>query len=142
VRKEDWLAHIHAHPHAFLAAAISTVVSLVLMIGGLLAVRWLLVRLPADHFVRRHQHATWVKVLRGIAAFALMAAGIAMMVLPGPGILAFLMGASLVDHPIRQRIILGILRRRHVRKVMDRLRLRAGKQPFVIPERVASPSHA
>ena len=120
-------------------ALCSTVVSLVLMVGGLVAMRWLLVRLPADHFVRPHDHSRWVKVLRSALAFVLIVAGIAMMVLPGPGILTFLVGVSLVDHPIRDRLVIALLRRKHVHHAIDRLRLRAGKQPFVLPEH--SPSH-
>jgi uncharacterized membrane protein YidH (DUF202 family) len=140
VRYQDWLARVRAHPHALHFAIASTIVSLALMIGGLLAVRWVLVRLPPDHFVRKHEHSRTVKIVRAVAAIALMAAGVAMMVLPGPGIVAFLVGVSLLDLPIRHRIVLAILRRKHVHHALDRMRLRAGKPPFVIPEHAHSPS--
>lgn len=136
----DWLSRIQAHPHALRVALFSSCVSLVVMIGGLLVMRWLLVWLPADHFVRRHDHSRFVRILRGGLALVLVAAGLAMMVLPGPGILTFLVGISLVDLPIRHRVVIALLRRKHVHHAIDRLRLRAGKAPFVLPEH--SPSHA
>ena len=111
--------------------------SIAMFVGTLAAIPWLVRRLPADHFVRPPpKHSLPKMIARNILGFILVAAGIAMLVLPGQGVLTILLGLSIVDLPIRQRVFRWLLLRPKVVEVMQGLRTRAGKPPLVIPEHV------
>lgn len=96
------------------------------------------VRLPADHFVAdRHERLArrgffaWCwrigKNLLG-AVFAL--AGVAMLLLPGQGLLTILIGLLLLDFPGKRALELRLLRRPALRGFLDRMRQRRGVPPF------------
>jgi hypothetical protein len=87
-------------------AAIATVVLLI----GFLVLPAVVVQLPQDYFVRdrrvpvrharRHPLVWWlVSVLKNILGLVLVVAGIAMLVLPGQGLLTILMGLGLLNFP-------------------------------------------
>src|SRR5690349_17309313 len=78
------------------------IVSVVGFFGSLVAIPLILVRLPPHYFDERHPRK-WMEhhhpalrlighVLKNVAGFVLLAAGIAMLVLPGQGILTMLIG--------------------------------------------------
>ena len=116
---------------------IVAIASIVMFVGTLAAIPWLVRRLPADHFVRPPpKHSLPKMIARNVLGFILIAAGIAMLVLPGQGVLTILLGLSIVDLPIRQRVFRWLLMRPKVVEVMLGLRARAGKPPLVIPEHV------
>ncbi|MBV1862761.1 MAG: PGPGW domain-containing protein, partial [Nannocystaceae bacterium] len=116
------------------------VVSAVMFVGTLVAIPWLVARLPVDVFVAprratpsesRHPVIAFVRSLaRNTVGVCLVLAGIAMLVLPGQGILTMLLGLALVDFPGKRRLELRLLRQRHVRKSLQWLRKRAGRDPL------------
>lgn len=116
------------------------VLSVVMFFGTLLAVPRLVARLPADYFVGPRapappgtRHPAWVFVaglLRNLAGVVFVAAGIAMLVLPGQGILTILLGIALLDFPGKRRLEQRLVRQRHVRKSLAWMRERAGKEPL------------
>ncbi len=113
---------------------IVAIASIAMFVGTLAAIPWLVRRLPVDHFVRPPpKHSVPKMIARNVLGFILVAAGIAMLVLPGQGILTILLGLSIVDLPIRQRVFRWLLLRPRVVEVMQGLRTRAGKPPLVIP---------
>ena len=113
------------------------VFSVGMLLAGLIAVPIVIRRLPTDHFVtERSQRLTspvlWL--LRQIAGWLLIVAGIAMLVLPGQGILTILLGLSLVDFPMRKRAERMVLRSRKVQAMMQWMRLRGHKPPLRFPD--------
>jgi hypothetical protein len=100
------------------------------------------VRLPADYFDVRvprqfltHGHIAlrWTfVVLQNIVGFILVLAGIAMLVLPGQGVLTILIGVSLMDFPGKRRLEARLIGQRMIFAGVNRLRARFGKPPFVI----------
>jgi hypothetical protein len=116
--------------------------SILMFVGGLVGVPWLVVRMPADFFLRhdrprphRHPvvHAVLV-VLRNLLGWALLAAGIAMLVLPGQGLLTILVAIALMDFPGKRRVELALVRERHLHRAIDWIRRRAGRPPLVLPD--------
>jgi hypothetical protein len=97
-----------------------------------------LARMPADYFVRSYAgpraHPALV-VLKNVAGVCLVLLGVAMLFLPGQGILTILLGLGLVDFPGRRRIELSVMRRATVLGAVNALRRRAGRPPLEIPER-------
>ncbi len=113
--------------------ALGTVVGLVLFVAGLFVVRWLLVWLPCDHFIRPEpQRTAVVRVARQIGGGGLVLLGLAMLVLPGPGIVTIALGVALFDSPKKHEILRKILSGKRVRKALDDLRARGKKGPFVL----------
>ncbi|MGB3968347.1 MAG: glycosyltransferase family 87 protein, partial [Planctomycetota bacterium] len=95
------------------------------------------VRLPADHFVPTLAARPARNALGWLGHFAknalgvvLALAGIAMLVLPGQGILTLLVGLLLVDFPGKRRLELALVRRPPVRAFLDRIRTGRGCEPF------------
>jgi hypothetical protein len=56
--------------------------------------------------------------------------GLAMLVLPGQGILTILIGVMLLDFPGKRRWELWLIRRRGVRHSIDWIRQRAARPPL------------
>jgi len=112
------------------------IVSVAMFVGTLAAIPWMVRRLPADYFVRPSPERSFQrKVARNILGSALIAAGIAMLLLPGQGIITILLGLSIVDLPIKHRIMRWLLQRPRIQEGIQRLRSKAGKPPLVIPAR-------
>jgi Putative transmembrane protein (PGPGW) len=110
------------------------IVGVVMFLGMLLAIPWLVRRLPADYFVQPPpEHSLVKKVVRNVAGAVLIAAGIAMLVLPGQGIITILLGLSIIDLPIKHRIMRWLLLRPTIQAGVQQLRARSGKPPLIIP---------
>ncbi|HVH43633.1 MAG TPA: PGPGW domain-containing protein [Labilithrix sp.] len=110
------------------------IVSITMFVGTLAAIPWLVRRLPADYFVRPPpKHSLAKTIARNVLGFVLIAAGIAMLLLPGQGIITILIGLSIVDLPIKHRAIRWLLQRPKIQEGVQRLRSKAGKPPLVIP---------
>ena len=128
-----------------LIAGVALVVSIVVLALGVVLAPIVVTRIPADYFMRtRARHSMppagsgplrmalfW---LRNAAGAVLVLAGVAMLVLPGQGVLTILAGLSLLTFPGKRELELRILRVRAVRHPIDKLRKRAGKPPLQLDD--------
>ena len=111
------------------------VVSLVLTV---LLLPLVVVRLPADYFViggeerrARRGPAAWLwRLAKNLLGAVFVLAGIAMLVLPGQGVLTILIGLMLLDFPGKKALERRIARRPAIRGFLDRLRARRGVPPL------------
>ena len=111
------------------------VVSIVMFIGTLAAIPVIVRRLPFDYFVRPPPRRPWpVKLLRNGLGFALIAAGIAMLLLPGQGVVTILIGLSIIDLPVKHRVLRWLLTRPKIQEGVQRMRSKVGKPPLAIPQ--------
>ena len=123
---------IHDHPGWVTGL---TVLSVVTLVASALLVPAYLARMPADYFVRsassvRREHPVmWV--LRNLFGGVLLLAGIAMLVLPGQGILTILFALEVMEFPGKHRIELAIVRLGPVLRTVNWLRKRAGRPPLL-----------
>jgi hypothetical protein len=101
--------------------------------------------MPADYFVtakpppeswRGHHPVLRVAILAVKNAFGglLVLAGLAMLVLPGQGLLTILIGLMLVDFPGKRRLEMLIVRRRPIHRAIDWIRRRAHQPPLQLPD--------
>ncbi len=74
-------------------------------------------------------------VSRNVIGLALLLAGMAMLVLPGQGILTMLLGVVLLSFPGKLTLITWLISLPGVRRSLDWLREKQGKQPFIWPEK-------
>lgn len=117
--------------------AIVAIVSLVLPAVFLPLV---VVRLPADYFVasarelrQRRSPLGWVLLaLRNLLGVLLLAAGVALLFLPGQGLLTMLIGLLILDVPGKRALELRLVRRPAILSELNRLRARHGKPPLVV----------
>ena len=119
--------------------------SLILFFGSLILMPVLIARMRADYFVTpdpdrdswlgRHPAArTTARVLKNSGGVVLLIAGLAMMVLPGQGIITLLVALSLLDFPGKRQLELRLVRQPQVRGAINWIRGRAGRRPIQIPD--------
>lgn len=110
------------------------VASAVMFVGTLVAVPVFLVKVRDDYFSRpRRSQSLPLKILRAVLGLGLVAFGAAMLVLPGQGLLTILLGLSVLDLKIKDRMIARILSVPKVHGTIDRLRRKAGRGPLEVP---------
>ena len=114
-----------------------------LVLSGVL-VTLILVQLPSDHYSRTRiaplatangglvslLASGAVLVIRNVLGWVFVVAGIAMLVLPGQGLLSIIAGLVLIDFPGKHRLERRLLASHVVRDAMNWLRRRAGRPPF------------
>jgi hypothetical protein len=128
---------LHLSPPVEVALVVASVV---MFVGTMVAVPVFLVRIPDDYFARpRATRALPAKILRTAIGVTLIALGLAMIVLPGQGVLTILVGLGILDVPLRERLILRILCVPKVHRAIDNLRHKRGKGSLLLPGSCAAP---
>ena len=118
--------------------------SVVAFIATLIAIPFLVINMSPFYFLDpRPEVASWRgrhPALRTVARMAknmmgalFVLAGIAMLVLPGQGVLTILIGLTLIDFPHKRDLELLIVRQRQILWLINRMRTKAGRQPLVLP---------
>ncbi len=131
----DWI-HDHGTLLSWLTGA-----SAVMFVGTLIALPAMVVRIAPDYFAHERRppsrwahHHPVVRVLFHIGKNAIgivfIIAGIAMLVLPGQGLLSLVIGFFLLDFPGKYRVEKWLVRRRRVLGAINWLRTRAGREPI------------
>ena len=116
--------------------------SVVTFVGSLVAVPWLIGRMRADYFLthwqtvqarhRRHPAlALTVFLARNALGLLLVAAGLAMLFLPGQGLLTVLIGVCVMDFPGKRGLLQRLVRGPKVQGALNWIRRKRGKEPFV-----------
>ena len=115
--------------------------SVLTFIGSLVAIPWIISRLPANYFIRHRQlvekrHELYpvlariTFICRNIVGFGFFLTGVAMLVLPGQGILTIVIGISFMDFPKKQQLIDHLVRHPKVIRLLNWIRLKEKKPPF------------
>ena len=118
--------------------------SLLMFVVSLVAFPLVIVFLPQDYFVRHHRDpsrqtrrhpAVWLtlSILKNAFGAILILAGTAMLVLPGQGLLAILVGVMLTNFPGKYALERRIISRPAVSKAVHRIRDMAGRPQLEIP---------
>jgi hypothetical protein len=105
-----------------------SVFSIVAFVGSLLALPYLIVRMPADYFVSPEpKRPVAVRLLRN------MAAGVAMLFLPGQGVLTILAGIAFSSFPKKRDIERWLVVHGKALPALNAIRRRGGQPPLVVP---------
>ena len=119
-----------------------TLLSLVFFVGSLIAIPFILVRLPADFFdIRVPRH--WMKdhhpvlrllghLLKNVVGVVFLFAGFLMLFLPGQGILSMLIGISMLDFPGKRKLEARMIGQPTVLNAINRMRERFSKPPLIV----------
>ena len=110
--------------------------SAVMIVVSMVAVPWLVLRLPVDYYARsepRPRLSTLpapLLVLKNGVGGVLLLAGIAMLFLPGQGLLTVLLALALLDFPGKLRAERWLVSRPAVFATLNWLRRRGGRAPL------------
>ncbi len=143
VRMLDWFKE-HETFMLWLSGA-----SAVVFVASMILVPVILVKLPADFFLKekrekkaqRKKSSTALKIARNIAGGILILLGLAMLVLPGQGLLVILLGIVLTDFPGKYRIERWIISRKKILSTANWLRQKFNKPPLKV-EKLEEPAAA
>ena len=110
------------------------VLSAVLLVGSIVGCVIVIVRLPRDHFVNPPEDPKGaVAIVRNVLGVILILGGIAMLVLPGQGVLAILAGVLLTTFKGKQKLARRILQKPKVEKALQWIREKANRPPLEMP---------
>jgi hypothetical protein len=118
-----------------------TLASLALSAIGVALGTWVIVQMPADHFLRsaerpadRHPilHAIWLGI-RTAMGLVLLVLGILMLFIPGQGWLTIVLGLSLMDFPGRTVLLHRVLAMPSIRRTLNWLRRRFARPELQFP---------
>lgn len=137
---ESIWALVEPHQHVLWALGAASIAMLVL---SALVIPVVIIRLPSD-FYSRHEHRDdrflpahpvlriVILLLKNAIALVLLLAGVAMLVLPGQGILTILAGLALADFPGKRVLELRIMRSPAILNSANWIRRRAGREPLTV----------
>jgi len=131
----DWI-----HAHNVLLAWLFTA-SVLVFIGSLIAVPWLIVRVPADFFLhRQHYVDRWrprhpflriaLLAIKNFLGVVLLLAGLVMLIVPGQGILTILVSLMFLDFPGKLALEQQLIRLRPVIRTINWMRSKANRPPL------------
>lgn len=107
--------------------------SLFAVLASIVLVPRFLARLPRDYLQSdgsQEHHHLLLRILRNVLGALLVVLGVAMLLLPGQGLLTLLVGLLLIDFPGKQRIVRGLLGKPKVLSVVNKLRSHRGAPPL------------
>ena len=119
-----------------------TVLSIVFFVGSLIAIPFILVRLPTDFFDIRvprpwmEDHHPVLRVMghlvKNLVGAIFLFAGFLMLFLPGQGILTMLIGVSMLDFPGKRKVEAKLIGQPAVLHAINGMREKFGKPPLII----------
>jgi hypothetical protein len=119
-----------------------TVLSLVFFAGSLIAIPFILIRLPADFFDIRvprrwmEDHHPVLRILghvvKNVIGAIFLFAGFLMLFLPGQGILTMLVGVTMLDFPGKRKLEAKMIGQPTVLSAINSMREKFGKPPLTI----------
>jgi putative transmembrane protein PGPGW len=116
--------------------------SVLMFVATLVVVPALIVRIPHDYFAReKRPPSPWadrhpvvrltLAIGKNALGYVFIAAGIAMLALPGQGLLTLLIGFLMLDFPGKYPLEKWLLSHRRISGGVNWLRKRAGREPLL-----------
>ncbi len=119
-----------------------TALSVVFFVGSLIAIPFILVRLPTDFFDTRvprrwmENHHPVLRLLghivKNVVGAIFVFAGFLMLFLPGQGILTMLIGVTMLDFPGKRQLEAKMIGQPAVLSAVNTMRQKFGKPPLTI----------
>lgn len=122
--------------------------SLVTFVVSLILIPWLVVRIPANYFMRDRQpplhhpkqHAVlrvFGLVVKNLFGIVFIVAGLIMLLLPGQGVLTILIGLTLMNFPGKRALERRIVQQPAVLRAVNWMRAKAHRPALQVPARKA-----
>jgi hypothetical protein len=135
----SWVSLSHwLESHQFLLGWLATL-SLLMFVGTLVVVPAIIIKLPRTYLINEHsgqpihRDSPWYLpylIAKNMLGIVFGLAGIAMLVLPGQGLLTLFIAMTLVSFPGKRRLIKRLLTGKRIFRTINRLRARANQPPL------------
>ncbi|HJM63457.1 MAG: hypothetical protein CMN05_08885 [Roseibacillus sp.] len=120
------------------------VFSAVSVVMAIFLTPWAISLLSADYFMpgrdrtrtfgSRHPMIRWTGlILKNVGGAALVISGIALLALPGQGLLTILVGLALMNFPGKRALELWLIRLPMVLRAVNWIRRKGGREPLQVP---------
>ena len=121
------------------------IASAIMMLGGMVVVPWILLQLPRDYFLPPRRHRITPErlpltaglpllVVKNLLGGILILLGLAMLLLPGQGLLTIILGLALTNFPGKFALQRRLVGHPSVLRSLNWLRGRFGRRPFLAPD--------
>ena len=138
----DWLLSAVQQDVSTETLVTLTALSIVFFVGSLIAIPFILVRLPTDFFDTRvprrwmENHHPVLRLLghivKNVVGAIFVFAGFLMLFLPGQGILTMLIGVTMLDFPGKRQLEAKMIGHPAVLSAINTMRQKFGKPPLTI----------
>ncbi|TXH71487.1 MAG: hypothetical protein E6Q83_01830 [Thiothrix sp.] len=113
------------------------IISLLMFVFSLLLLPILINKIPADYFsLNEHERAIDLlkprNILRNVVGLIVLLAGLAMLFLPGQGLICVLIGLTIMKFPGKYALERWIITRKGVLASLNWIREKGGKQPLKV----------
>lgn len=140
----DWWKSHESLLYGLGAASIGLLVATALLVPRLVAA------LPSDEFrVQRRPRQRWrnhgatvgtvLRIIRNLVGALCVLIGIAMLVLPGQGLLTIFVGVLFLEFPGKRRVVLAAVSKSPVQRALNWMRRRRGVPEFVFDQEFDQP---
>lgn len=115
------------------------VISALTFVFSLLMLPWLIGRIPADYFTRTRDSHKWHvllqphTIMRNLLGLPVVIAGIAMLLLPGQGVLTIMVGLAIMNFPGKFELEKWVITRKGVLKAVNWIRTKSHRPPVEAP---------
>ncbi len=120
--------------------------SLLTLIGSAIVIPWLITKIPEDYFCDEKRHESrlhayhpavyfTILVVKNLFGLFFFLVGLAMLVLPGQGLLTMLVGLLMMNFPGKFRFERWLIQQDSVYKSINWVRRRSNKPPLLRPEK-------
>ncbi len=138
----DWLLSLVQQYVSTETLVALTALSVVFFVGSLIAIPFILVRLPTDFFDTRVPRR-WMEdhhpvlrllghVVKNVVGAVFLFAGFLMLFLPGQGILTMLIAVTMLDFPGKRKLEARMIGQPAVLNTINNMRQKFGKPPLTI----------
>ena len=121
------------------------ILSIIMFSGTIVAIPIILNRLPSNYFQHDLEHK-WMEdyhpifrniglIVKNTVGLIFLLAGMAMLVLPGQGLLTIVIGVSLIDFPGKLKLEHKLLTQPMIFQAMNSIRTKCSKPPFDSPSK-------
>ena len=119
-----------------------TALSVLSLVAVIIAVPWVVSRLPVDYFSSQHRHplreqmgitAMIMALLKNLLGMVLVLLGLVMLFTPGQGLLMTLVGLLIMNFPGKYRLERALVAREGVFKGLNWMRSKQSLPPFESP---------
>lgn len=114
----------------------SGIISLLMFLLSLLLLPWLVNKIPTDYFTYKKDPAVKlihpVNIVRNLLGLVVLLAGVAMLLLPGQGILCILLGLTIMNFPGKYSLERWVVTRKGVLESLNWIRAKGGQAPLQV----------
>ena len=121
----------------------STIIAVIAYALSIILIPWIIIIIPSDYFTHpKRQKCLWQKcppviqwtvlIIKNLLGVILIVTGIAMLFLPGQGILTIIAGLLFVNFPCKYKVEKWIIKQPVVLKAINTIRQKAGRVPLEI----------